>query len=649
MPSYEPTPVVIAKRQLVTRCVTDGRRTGLALAFVDGAAKQLTSELGAVWLAPRRMWIVDAMDHAALQRRLGEVYAHHSGVFDLQGMGATLREGTRQPDLDFFSQVLDVQVFPLQPRGWAVSSCYDKPVIRAMQRLRARFHKFAQAWEVQHPLSDVLAELQETAGIAQDYVFVHERPVVLEDLVAPPKSEAPITVPAASPPTGDGAGKNEQSGTAFLSTLSAPTRLVEVDEQMLSDTAISAGLRDYQVAGVRFLLGRTSCLLGDDMGLGKSRQAVVAGRLAAGSAPENRVLVVCPASLRINWEREIRAVYPSALVGMVGEDRLQTLYGCQWVIANYEKLGGLVRETGLRFSVMMIDECHYLKEHQAGRTRNAFILAERIERRYLITGTPLLNREIELHTLLRLSGHSLGMLQLADFRKKFSGGKDQRALLASELSGWMIRRRKSVLKDLGTKNKQVRYVSPPEGLGAYTAILDDMSMMVMPKIVKLRQTLEALKFDFVLETAQSLGPDDKIIVFAEYMVTVEALKSALSASNITCVSLVGSDPSAKRQKAVDAFQNDPSVKVFIGTTSAAGVGITLTAANYVIFCSMPWTPALMRQAEDRAYRLGQKRDVIVIVPIVPTTIDEQIWQLLDSKTSLEQDVVEAAVAARITA
>jgi len=168
-----------------------------------------------------------------------------------------------------------------------------------------------------------------------------------------------------------------------------------------------------------------------------------------------------------------------------------------------------------------------------------------------------------------------------------------------------------------------------------------MTLMVMPKIVKLRLALEALKTQFLIETIEGLGEGDKIIVFCEYMATVEVLKSAFAQANINCVTLVGSDSGTKRQKAIDAFQNDPAVQVFIGTTSAAGVGITLTAANYVAFASPPWTPALMRQAEDRAYRLGQLRDVMVLVPLIPNTIDDQVWRLLETKTELEQDVVEA--------
>ena len=646
---YEPMPVRLAKRELIAKCVSDGLRIGLSLAYVDGASKELGALLEATWCAPRRMWVVEACAPSRLARALQKAYQAHAAVFDLESIEAALQAGLQQLQADYFAQILDVQIFPLAGSGMAISSLYDRPIVRVMRELGGRFHKYAQAWEVHRTVQEIICALREDAGVAHDFVFVHERPVVLEDLVAAPKSSTPITVPAASPPRGPGASEEEDAGTGFLSTIVDPLSMLPVDEELLARTAREAALRDYQTVGVRFLLQRSSCLLGDDMGLGKSRQSVVAGRLAAGFAPDDRVLILCPASLRINWEREIRAVFPHAIIGMVGEDRIAALYGCQWVIANYEKLGGLVRETGLSFQVMMIDEAHYLKEHEAGRTRNAFIMAERIPRRYLITGTPLLNREIELHTLLRLSGHELGMLPLAEFRERFSGGKAQRGLLASELSNWMLRRRKDVLKDLGQKTRQVRYVSPPEGLGAYQAILNDMSLMVMPKIVKLRQTLEALKFDFVIETIQCLAPDDKIIVFAEYMATVDALKRVLGSYGIGCVSLVGSDPGPKRQKAVDAFQNDPSIRVFIGTTSAAGVGITLTAANYVLFCSLPWTPALMRQAEDRAYRLGQKRDVIVLVPIIPDTMDEQVWALLQAKTELEQDVVEAAVMANLPA
>ena len=469
-------------------------------------------------------------------------------------------------------------------------------------------------------------------------MFVHEQPVVLEDLVSPASEGSPIQVPGATPERGDAATTKEAEGSGFLSAELEESHFLSLDEDFLRQEAQRAGLRDYQVIGVRHLAGQSGACLGDDMGLGKSRQSVVAARMAAG---EGRVLILCPATLRVNWEREIHMVYPEAVVGMAGDDRISTLYGCSWVIANYERLGGLVRETKLDFEVMAVDEAHYLKEHQAGRTRNAFVMATRIARRYVITGTPLLNREIELHTLLRLTGHRLGKMPLKDFRREYTGTREKRALLAAALKGWMLRRRKDVLTDLGEKSRQVRWVSPAEGLGVYKEIYGDMGLQAMPKITKLRQCLEALKTPFLIETVEGLSEGDKIIIFCEYMATVEAMKTALAASGIQCVTLVGADSGAKRQKAIDAFQNDPAITVFIGTTSAAGVGITLTAANYVAFASLPWTPALMRQAEDRAYRLGQWRDVLVLVPLIPGTIDEGIWRLLESKQETEQDVVEA--------
>lgn len=632
-------PVALAKRELVIRAVADGLRLGVQFGHAVDDAGQRVKTAGAVWFGPRRLWVTRQDDPSRSAAWLRRQFADEVKAVDLDGVEGTLRSACVAAEPDFFTQLLDVQLFPLEAGGHAVSFAYDLPMVDAMRELGGRFHKFAAAWEIRRPREVILQVLRERAGVDLDFVFQHERFVVLEDLIAPPKSEVPIAVPAATPdwgPTGD--AEEDAHGNGFLTTVVTPLERLPVNESALVTEAAHAGLRDYQVNGTRHLLARSSALLADDMGLGKSRQAVVASRLAAGAG---RVLVTCPASLRINWEREILAVYPQASIGMVGEDRMSTLKECDWIIANYERLGGLVREPELSIAVFTIDECHYLKEHEAGRTRNAFILAERIPRRFLLTGTPLLSREIELHTLLRLSGHPIGLMTLKDFRKTYAGDQAKRGALALELKHWMLRRRKDVLKDLGTKHHQVRYISPAQGRGAYDQVMADMSLMVMPKITKLRQALELMKFDFLVETIQSLNEDDKIIVFAEYMSTVNALKEAVTALGIGVVTLVGADPVAKRQRAVDAFQQDPRTRVFIGTTAAAGVGITLTAANYVAFASQPWTPALKRQAEDRAYRLGQKRDVFVIVPLVPNTIDEQVHQLLESKTELEQDVVEA--------
>lgn len=642
--AYVPKPIAPAKRTAVLRVVSDGRRLGLSTAPLQNAADAFRHRLDGHWFAPRRMWSVRAgMAHDEFCARFDQAFAAER--LDLTELPAMLDAAHASPQADFFTQLLDLQILPLDNGGHAVSGVYDSYVVEAMRGLRGRFHKYASAWEVKAGPAQIQDALLQVAGVDPAFVFVHETTMHLEDLVSKPKAEIPISVPGAAPTFGESTGTaDEDIGNGFLSSCGALLEHLPVDEALLAQAAKDYSLLDHQPAGVRHFLARTSALLADDMGLGKTRQAVVACRLAAGEA---RILIACPASLRINWEREIRMVFPNDLVGMVGEDRMATLRGCRWIIANYERLGGLVKEAGMEFAVMAIDEAHYLKEHQAGRTRNAFILAERIPRRFLLTGTPILNREIELHTLLRLSGHPLGRMELAAFRKEYAGGPAQRAALAEAVSDWMLRRSKKVLKGLGLKTFQVRHVMPAEGLDAYHKIYHDMTLTVMPKLVKLRQALEAMKSEFLVELIQSLQPDDKIIVFCEYMVTVDFLREAFQNAGIGVVTLVGNDNGSSRQRAVDAFQTDPAVRVFIGTTSAAGVGITLTAANYVTFASPPWTNALKRQAEDRAYRNGQKRDVFVIMPIIPGTIDEQIMALLDSKAEIEADVVENAVRAQL--
>lgn len=576
-------PIELFRPEVLRLAVFDGLRLGLRLHYSTSANERLKAS-GAIWSADRAMWLAPEVAPGKCATWLREVYAGE--LVDLRNVKSLLRAATAAPQPDYFTEKFDVQVFPLSKGNlnlgrWAVSFHYDAWCVRALRRLKGRYHKPAAAWQVKAGPQEIIAALQEAAGVAPDLVFVHATPVVLEDLVAAKADGIGIKVPSVAPKQGADTLKLNQTvddGNAFLSADLPLSKRVCFNEQALIAAGQRAGLRPYQFIGVRHLVEQTGACLGDDMGLGKSRQTVVAARLIAGS---ERVLILCPASLRINWEREIHAVYPRAAVGVAGEVAIRELYVCQWVIASYERLAGLVREVALQFAVMAIDEAHNLKEHKAGRTQAAFMLAARIPRRYVVTGTPLLNREIELHTLLRLTGHRLGRMPLAEFRKHYTGSPDRRGLLAQALRGWLLRRRKDVLKDLGHKHRQIRWISPPEGLGSYRAILGDMSMTAMPKITSLRKHLEALKTPYIVEAVQGLADDDRALVFCEYRESIATMQAALADAGVGCVTLTGSDSGQKRQQAIDAFQNDPRIKVFLGTTGAAGVGITLTAANYV--------------------------------------------------------------------
>lgn len=628
-------PVAPALKPMVQRVLCDGRRMGLVTPF-EPQITQLLRECGASWFAPCRAWVVLVDQLRELLEKLAAAQIAGYALGDARVMAVA---AWRAPTSDVFTSLLDLQILPLRDGGFAVSSEFDALVVQAMQSLGGRFHRRARVWELRVERQSVLAALAEITGVDETFIFVHEAEGVLEDFSGAKSSEVPISVPASSPPRGaSGAGPGDEAGSKFLSAFGLPLQRIEVNEVALAAATQACGLRDYQVAGVRHLLGLSSGLLADDMGLGKTRQAVVAGRLAAGA---DKVLVACPASLSINWQREILAAYPGARVALIGQHSMDDVRQADWIVANYERLGGLVRETSMRIGAMLVDECHYLKEHQSGRTRNAFLLAERVPRRFLLTGTPVLSREVEVHTLLRLSGHPLGAMPLKDFRHAFAGSAERRADLAERVSEWMLRRGKDVLKDLGDKFHQVRHVKALDGLAGYRQILNDSTLQAMPKITKLRQHLESIKLPFLLEAVQAMPADGKAIIFCEYMETVEQLRQGLMDAGLGCVSLVGTDATKKRMLAVDAFQQRPEVRVFIGTTQAAGVGITLTAANYVFFASLPWTPALKRQAEDRAYRSGQTRDVFVIIPLVVGTIDERCMALLDAKREIEVAVVES--------
>jgi SNF2 family DNA or RNA helicase len=400
------------------------------------------------------------------------------------------------------------------------------------------------------------------------------------------------------------------------------------------------GLFDFQHAGVRHLLISNSSLLADDMGLGKSRQAVVAMvirlRRMAQQGMRGRVLIVCPTSLVYNWVNEIRMVVADASIAAETYDE-----AAQWVVVSYGTLGDIVPHAS-RFHIMAVDEAHQLKTPTTIRTRHAFDVAVHIETRLLLTATPILNRETELHTLLRLSGHPLGNLPLKAFAQQFTGDPTFRAQLRQEISKWMLRRKKSlVLKSLKGKQIQPVHLQLSDALRQrYDTVANDGSLLALPKISKLRMLIEELKVESIVQMISELAPDDSFLIFCEFKETVQLYKARLAELGRNCVTMIGTDSPRKRQRAVEQFQNDEDTDGFIGTSAAAGVGHTLTKANYVFFGGLPWTPGIKNQAEDRAYRIGQQRMVVVKLPLVQNTIDYDVMEMLLVKDGIASDVLD---------
>lgn len=394
-------------------------------------------------------------------------------------------------------------------------------------------------------------------------------------------------------------------------------------------------LDEYQNEGVRHLLRYSSSLLADDMGLGKTRQAIVAAEIARRGG---QVLVVVPASVALNWRNEIRMVRPKARVSIIDYDPQ-----AEWVITTYGQVLKL-RDLARRFRVMICDEAHLLKSPVSKRTHDTFAVAQHIDTRMVLTGTPVMNTEAEIHTLLRISGHPFGDLDLVTFRDEFGGGSASRLKLNKALNDWLLRRDKSTVLTLPGKTRPpCWHVLQPEHQAAYSAAIADSSMTALQKLGKLRYLLERGKLDVALRLAKALPRTEKLIVFCEYVPIVEELMRLLSQVRIGAVQYTGSMSKTARQAAVDQFQRDETTKVFVGTSGAAGVGITLVAANHVLFLGRPWTFAIQEQAEDRAYRRGQLKPVFVHIPVVPDTIDGFITALIKGKGDLSEEVVKGKI------
>ena len=431
---------------------------------------------------------------------------------------------------------------------------------------------------------------------------------------------------------------------------------------------ISDGLFAHQIEGVAFLLARQRSILADDMGLGKTRQSIVAMRHAAPGGP---YLVICPASVKLNWQREIRQVDPEAKCTILqGQDSGEALGNPGgWVILNYDILGKRIARLGIvSWGGIIFDEAHFLKNHKSQRGAHARQLALEGDGEpvvHALTGTPLTNRPRDLFPLLQLVRHPLGRSFLS-FAKRYcaatqngygwvTDGASNLEELALQLHGIMIRRRKDEVLDLppklrswldveveaGTANAEMREVVESLLLARSGAVSQDSSRTrLLAKLTKAREKLAAAKVKATTELLEGIVEQGgKAIVFSCYDRPVKALAKHFEGR---CVLLTGATPASKRQALVDRFQNDDSVRVFVANIVAGGVGLNLTAARHVVFNDLDWVPANHWQAEDRAYRIGQTGTVNVHYLVAGGTIDEFVRSVLEVKSALVEAVVDGA-------
>jgi SWI/SNF-related matrix-associated actin-dependent regulator 1 of chromatin subfamily A len=437
--------------------------------------------------------------------------------------------------------------------------------------------------------------------------------------------------------------------------------------------ALADGLFPHQVEGVAFLLGRRRAILADDMGLGKTRQAIVSLRHLAPAGP---YLVVCPASVKRNWAREIGLVASDAAI-LVIEGSAPVAPTAHWVIVNYDILGRHVDALQqVAWAALVFDEAHYLKNHTSARSRLARELTLRAAAGaaqplavQLLTGTPLTSRPRDLFVLLQLVGHPLGRSFLA-FARRYcaaekgefgwkTGGASNIDELTVQLHGVMLRRTKDNVLALppklrtwlpvavapGTGSRAIKKVfallagKHDEAIGTPSRTPDPRKRgKLLAFITETRQALASAKTFATLDFVRgAIDQGEKVIVFSCFDDPIQKLARELGQ---TAVVVTGKTPAAKRQELVDRFQRDGNVRVFIANIVAGGTGLNLTAATQVVFNDLDWLPTNHWQAEDRAYRIGQTRTVNVSYFVAQNTIDDFVRAVLEAKAGLLGAIVD---------
>lgn len=420
-------------------------------------------------------------------------------------------------------------------------------------------------------------------------------------------------------------------------------------------------LFNHQRTGVAFLLSRKRAILADDMGLGKTRTAIVAAREQAPAGP---FLVICPASLKLNWQREIRMVEPSAHVQVLEKDPLDET--ARWVVVNYDRLARFEDALSAHtFAVVIVDEAHYIKNDSARSKRTLGLVDGARDATYLLTGTPMTNRPRDLYNLLKAVQHPLAR-SFFRFAQRYcaashngygldTNGASNLDELSQVMAGVMLRRAKSEVLDLPEKVRTWLPLPVPttrvaagerralDYLFENPARSGTTWVTFLGLLNKARHDLAITKAgstaDFVGDLVEA---GQKVVVFTGYAGVVDTMVERFGSAAVT---LTGTTPMDARQVAVDRFQADPSVRVFVGNIKAAGVGITLTAGDHVVFNDLDWVPANHWQAEDRIHRIGRTSTAFVTYLYVPGTLDGFVADLLEQKAAMVAKV-EAASAAQ---
>ena len=452
----------------------------------------------------------------------------------------------------------------------------------------------------------------------------------------------------------------------------------ELDDVDLGDTC--RRLKPYQRVAVEFALCNKRCILGDDVGLGKTVEAIKAVEL---SNHLRHVLVICPNCMKLTWRAEINNWFPgqqTTIVQAATRDKDVKGFKHGFLILNWALVRLLPQLHRYAWNCIIADEAHRLKSRKTQVSRAFSKLKS--SRMYMLTATPFANHPGELWHLLRLlrpkkyTSYSRffdmyvrtvrthhGFVQIDKRRPEKNP-----TLLKRELAPIMISRNRrdylpqlppqirTVLLGLTTEQKRLykqmaksMYIELDSG-EELDALNVAVQRMRLRQIVSTTATLQgsdhSSKLDAVMSIIKDAPPDNQFVVFAQFRATVNSLEKRLRASKITCAKLMGAMGSKKAFAAVERFQAGKA-RVFAATTRAGGESITLTASHQIIIVEKDFNPAIQTQAIGRIDRFGQTEQCLVTYLHCPHTVDDWVDDITIPKQGMIDDILRDRLKARL--
>lgn len=468
----------------------------------------------------------------------------------------------------------------------------------------------------------------------------------------------------------DGSIKSDKGMTALMKKIDNAAKM-----EIAIPSQLQAQLRDYQKEGFEWMVrlaewGAGACLA-DDMGLGKTVQAIAFMLYKATQGPS---LVVCPASVMLNWANELSRFAPTLAIKIFNEaaDRDALLNNAKPYDVVLTTYGLLVREeealVGIDWNIICLDEAHTIKNRSTKMSATAMKL--KAQHRIILTGTPIQNYLSELWNLFQFLNPGL-LGSFDSFTKKYiipieqEGDKERQRQLKRMIAPFMLRRTKAeVIEELPDKTDIIHRIemSDPEKVAyesmrqAAEAALESegkVDVNTLAQITKLRQaacSISLVQKDWGFDSSKINAAADlvgeiveagnSVLVFSQFTSFLAMVKTMLEKriGKDKLLYLDGTTPIRKREKMVADFQHGVA-PVFLISLKAGGLGLNLTSANYVIHLDPWWNPAIEQQATDRAYRIGQNKNVTVYHLIAENTIEEKILRLHKTKRDLADSLL----------